>query len=108
MSWFTHLNPTRRVTIGPGDFDPPDDGPDEEPATEQVRRFDRPKIINGRLFEQYTVITVSAETHEVISYDGKMLVEVSRVVGSYEIRKWAQKHPVAGPKYVAAIATARG
>lgn len=97
-----------RNAPGPGDlWHPPDDGPDDGPSTEQVRRFDRPKIVDGRLFEQYTVITVNAETREVISYDGKMLVEVSRIVGSYEIQKWAKKHPIAGPKYLAAIKTAR-
>lgn len=57
----------RAVTIGPGDFDPPDDDPYEEP-TETVYRLDRVVQRHGIAVGRYTAVEVDPETHEIRRY----------------------------------------
>ena len=65
---YLYGHPTARaVTIGPGDFDPPDDDCDEG-ETETVYRLDRVVQRRGIAVARYTAVEVDPETHEIRRY----------------------------------------
>ena len=82
---------------------PPDDEYDDEPVPETIYRFQRPRLISGVLHVERGVVEVNPETHEVIEYCRRVCNQAHYYRDAYEIRKWALRHPIAGPKYVAAL-----
>lgn len=64
---YLYGHPTARaITIGPGDFDPPDDC--DEDRTERVYRLDRVVQRQGIAVARYTVVDVDPGTHEIRRY----------------------------------------
>lgn len=65
---YLYGHPTARpVTIGPGDFDPPDDDFDED-STETVYRLDRVIQRQGVAVARYTAVDVDTRTHVIRRY----------------------------------------
>lgn len=65
---YLYGHPTARpVTVGPGDFDPPDDDYEEEP-TERVYRMDRVVERDGIAVARYAVVDVDPRTHAIQRY----------------------------------------
>lgn len=57
------------ITIGPGDFDPPDDGwPYSEEQTESVYRLSRVIVRGGTVCIEWNRIEVSVDTRAVMDY----------------------------------------
>ena len=83
---------------------PPDDEYDDEPVSETIYRFQRPRLIAGALYIEQGSVEVDPETHKVLAYCGRVRERASYHRDLYVVQKWAQKHPIAGPKYVAALA----
>lgn len=106
MSWHPFYGSGHHiVTIGPGDFNPPDDEPDEEPETETVYKFDGFHIVAGVVVERVTCVEVFKETHEITprGYGHKWNRSISPVEHT-RVRNYAAQHPRKGPKLLAALA----
>ena len=104
MSWINHtMGP--RVTIGPGDFNPPDyydDPPYRGPTTETVWKFAGYRIANDQLCIVETAVEVDLKTREVVKYGRKRNRPIASCFrGGAE--QYARKHPRSGPKLVAWI-----
>lgn len=68
MTRYLYGHPTARpVTIGPGDFDPPDEDFEEEP-TERIYRLDRVVQRAGIAVARYTAVDVDPRTHVIRRY----------------------------------------
>lgn len=110
MSWFTRMSMTKVISIGPGDFNPPDDSRDYyRDTTEVVHLFDRFVIRNGEAWVRETLATVNSETHEFIRRGRKVerraeFVKGSKV-GSWFLR-YCARHPRKGPQLLAIAAAA--
>jgi len=101
MSWINHtMGP--RVTIGPGDFSPPDDSRSYyiEPETETVFRFAGYRIVNGMLCIVHTAVDVHTETREVVRYGRKRNLPIASCFRA-GVEQYAREHPRSGPKLVA-------
>ena len=110
MSWINHtMGP--RVTIGPGDFSPPDDSADYyRDTTERIERFAGYVVRNGVVYVQETRVTVDSETHEVIKYGRRVERRVDFFRGAKagpRFLAYCRKHPRKGPQLLA-IAVAAG
>lgn len=65
---YLYGHPTARpVTVGPGDFDPPDDECDVD-RTERIYRLDRVVQRQGAVVVIRTAVDVDPTTHEVVQY----------------------------------------
>jgi hypothetical protein len=64
---------SRPITIGPGDFEPRDDGwpYNEEEQTETVYRLNRVVVLDGNVCLEWSRVEVSVESHEVKNYPRK-------------------------------------
>lgn len=63
---------SRPITIGPGDFDPPDDGwPYDEPQTETAYRLSRVIVRGGTVCIQWSRLEVCVKSREVVAYSRK-------------------------------------
>lgn len=63
---------SRPITIGPGDFDPPDDGwPHDEPQTETVYRLGRVIVRGGAVCIEWSRLEVYVESRAVVDYPRK-------------------------------------
>ncbi len=101
MSWINHtMGP--RVTIGPGDFNPPDDSRSyySEPETETIFRFAGYRIVNGMICIVHTAVEVHCETREVVKYGRKRNLPIASCFRA-GAEQYARKHPRSGPKLVA-------
>lgn len=99
MSWINH-SASPRVTIGPGDFNPPDDSREYYSSTETVWRFAGYRIVNDKLCIVETAVEVDTKTRAVIEYGRKR----NRAIASCfraGAEQYARKHPRSGPKLVA-------
>lgn len=102
MSWNPCASTARRITIGPGDFNPPeyyDDG-SREPTTETVWKFDRFRVVNGKMCEVSTAVEVDTKTHAVVKYGRKRALPIASCF-RYRVEAYASKHPRSGPKMMA-------
>lgn len=110
MSWFTHMSTTRVVTIGTGDFNPPDDSCDYyRDTTEIVCLFDRFVIRNGEAWVRETLATVDSETHRFIRRGRKVERPACFLKGSKAgpwFLKYCARHPRKGPQLLAIAAAA--
>ena len=100
MSWINHtMGP--RVTIGPGDFSPPDDYDDYYgPTTETVWKFAGYRIANDKLCIVETAVEVDVKTREVVKYGRKRNLPIASCFRA-GAEQYARKHPRSGPKLVA-------
>jgi len=101
MSWINYtMGP--RVTIGPGDFNPPDDSRDyyREPETETVWKRAGYRIVADRLCVVETAVTVDTKTREVVKYGRKRNLPIASCFRAGPTQ-YARKHPRSGPKLVA-------
>lgn len=101
MSWFNHtMGP--RVTIGPGDFHPPEYYEHDriEPDTETVWRFAGYRIVNDKLCVVETAVEVDIKTRAVVQYGRKRKVPIASCF-RHGVDAYASKHPRSGPKLVA-------
>ena len=100
MSWINHtMGP--RVTIGPGDFNPPDDSRSYYgPETETVWKFAGYRIVNDMLCVVETAVEVHCETRAVVEYGSKRNLPIASCFRA-GAEQYARKHPRSGPKLVA-------
>lgn len=73
MSYLRTYPFSRPITIGPGDFEPRDDGwpYNEEEQTETVYRLNRVVVLDGNVCLEWSRVEVSVESHEVKNYPRK-------------------------------------
>lgn len=103
---------SRPITIGPGDFDPPDDGwPYSEPQTESVYRLNRVIVRSGTVCMEWSRIEVYVETRAVMDYTRKgrsyskvlhlsqylIAAEWCRKQAGKRWAKWRRQTKAAGP-----------
>lgn len=102
MSWNPYASTARRITIGPGDFNPPEYYESErcEPTTETVWKFDGFRVVNGKMCEVETAVEVDVKTRAVVKYGRKRKVPIAPCF-RYRVEAYASKRPRLGPKMVA-------
>lgn len=102
MSWINHsVGP--RVTIGPGDFNPPeyyDCRPTSEPETETVSKFACYRIVADHLCVVVMDVKVDTKSRRFIEYERKRSIPITHHLRA-GAEQYARKHPRSGPKLVA-------
>lgn len=71
-----------------------------EPTMETVWKFDRFRVVDGKMCEVSTAVEVSTKTREVVKYGRKRALPIASCF-RYRVEAYASKHPRSGPKMVA-------